>query len=156
MSRYLFGVLLASLVLTIGSGLGGFNRLFADSSQTTKALPEDGGKGLGSLPIEQAGRLVKRQSQPQAGATQAVGANVGSSPAAPAASGVGMAANSTPSSTPAQSPIPPQTSPNVIPRPSQPAPVVPRGDISPIQPNLVKPENLQPQNQPLDSIPALW
>ncbi|MFZ4638978.1 MAG: hypothetical protein ACOYMP_01060 [Nodosilinea sp.] len=153
MSRYLFGVLLASLVLTIGSGLGGFNRLFAESSQTTKALPEDGSKGLGSLPIEQAGRLVKRQSQPQPGATQAVGANVGSSPAA---SSVGMAANSTPSSTPAQSPIPPQPSPNVIPRPSQPAPVVPRGDISPIQPNLVKPENLQPQNQPLDSIPALW
>ncbi|MFM7471272.1 MAG: hypothetical protein LVS60_12975 [Nodosilinea sp. LVE1205-7] len=149
MSRYLLGVLLASLLLTIGSGLTSVSRLFADSSQDSKALNNKSSPGLGSLPIEQAGRLVKRQSQPEASATQAVGAHAespntvnGSTSTTP------MATNSTEATTLPQ--------PNPTPEGSNNAPVVPTGDISPIQPNLVKPENLRPQNQPLDSIPALW
>ncbi|MBU6230402.1 MAG: hypothetical protein KGQ93_11990 [Cyanobacteria bacterium REEB459] len=139
MSRYLIGVLLASLFLSVG--WGGASRLFADSSQTPTNSNNQSSDGLGSAPVEQAGRLVKRQSQPGSAGIRAVGANAGGSKTA-----------ASPNSSLTPKPFPP----NVVPSVSAVAPVAPTGDISPIQPDLVKPENLRPQNQPLDSVPALW
>ncbi len=104
---------------------------------------------LGSLPVEQAGRLARRQSDPQVAPTAAVGANVSNAPASSR-------------SQPATTPVQPftsraQTPPSVTISPNQATPTVPSGDISPLQPDLVRPGGDQPPPNPeLDAIPALW
>ena len=80
MNRYLIGAVMAGLVLLGMAGAGRLGRLFADSGQTGQAVKSQASAALGSLPVEQAGRLVRRQSDPQ-GPTAAVGANVSNAPA---------------------------------------------------------------------------
>jgi len=151
MNRYLIGAVMAGMVLLGMAGAGRLGRLFADPGQTGQAVKSQASAALGSLPVEQAGRLVRRQSDPQGPPTAAVGAN------APASS------RSQPASTPAQptttrAQTPPSVtiSPNQA-TPAQATPTVPSGDISPLQPDLVRPGGDQPQPNPeLDAIPALW
>ena len=151
MNRYLIGAVMAGLVLLAMAGAG---RLFADPGQTGQAAKSKASAAVGSLPVEQAGRLVRRQSDPQGASTAAVGANVSNAPGS---------SRSQPASTPAQpattraQTAPPVTiSPNQA-IPAQTTPTVPGGDISPLQPDLVRPGGDQPQPNPeLDAIPALW
>ncbi|MFM7529055.1 MAG: hypothetical protein ACKO63_11345 [Nodosilinea sp.] len=146
MNRYLIGAVMAGLVLLGMVGAGRLGRLFADPGQTGQAAKSQASAALGSLPVEQAGRLAQRQSDPQGAPTAAVGAN------APASS----------RSQPATTPVQPfttqsQTPPSVTISPNQATPTVPSGDISPLQPDLVRPGGDQPSPNPdLDAIPALW
>ena len=156
MNRYLIGAVMAGLVLLGMAGAGRLGRLFADSGQTGQAVKSQASAALGSLPVEQAGRLARRQSDPQGAPTAAVGANVSNAPAN---------SRSQPPATrsqPATTPVQPftsraQTPPSVTISPNQATPTVPSGDISPLQPDLVRPGGDQPQPNPeLDAIPALW
>jgi hypothetical protein len=146
MNRYLIGAVMAGLVLLGMVGAGRLGRLFADPGRTDQSAKSQASAALGSLPVEQAGRLARRQSDPQVAPTAAVGAN------APASS----------RSQPATTPVQPfttqsQTPPSVTISPNQATPTVPSGDISPLQPDLVRPGGDQPQPNPeLDAIPALW
>jgi hypothetical protein len=158
MNRFVIGGILAAIVLLM---MGGINRLFADRQpgtarldRTTAPTTETG--DLGSLPVEQAGQLVRRQSDLANGGAAATSDTVfnnqdlgqtsgGMSPGdraiiAPNTTGTAGANN------------------NVIPRTGQPA-TSPAfgGDIAPIQPNLVQPgAGQRPDDADLDSIPALW
>jgi hypothetical protein len=153
MNRYLIGAVMAGLVLLGMVGVGRLGRMFADPAQTGQAAKSQASAALGSLPVEQAGRLVRRQSDPQGAPTAAVGANV-SSPAA--------STRAQPATAPSQPVSPGQTSPPVTlnpnqPTPAQTTPTAPSGDISPLQPDLVRPGGDRPQpNADLDAIPALW
>jgi hypothetical protein len=155
MNRFIIGGILAALVLML---TGGLNRFLGDrsegeqlaSQQNTTAQDAD---GLGALPLEQAGRLVQRQSEVSANGTAATGNSTftdqGSNRATISPNNTGTTgANGV---TPAPG--------NVIPRTGA-ATTFPAtgGDIAPIQPGLVQPDAVQrPAPDPeLDSIPALW
>ncbi|MGB3201449.1 MAG: hypothetical protein WBA99_11125 [Nodosilinea sp.] len=161
MNRFIIGGILAAVVAMLA---GGLNRVLSDradgstegariSSQSTRTEQGNGGD-LGSVPLEQAGQLVQRQSDVGAGGPAAVGDNVftdqgaGTGPAgqraeiSPGSAGTGAAAPG-----------------NVIPRTGG-AVTFPAttGDIAPLQPGLVQP-GVTPGPAPdpeLDSIPALW
>jgi hypothetical protein len=156
MNRFMIGGILAALVVMLP---GVFNRLMGDrsegarlaSQQNTTAQNAD---GLGTLPLEQAGRLVQRQSE--VGTNNGTAATGNSSfidqggdraTISPATTGTTGANGVTPAPG------------NVIPRTGA-ATTFPAtgGDIAPIQPGLVQPDAVQrPAPDPdLDSIPALW
>jgi hypothetical protein len=161
MNRYIVGAIMAGLALLAMSGIGGVNGLFADNTRLRDNLSADD-SSLGTLPIEQAGRIVQRQGPATTGVTPATGTTIGDTMApnggvpndiSPEASyttptGVG---NNIPNATirPAQT--------NVIPRVPEAGQLSTTGDIAPIQPGLIRPETSLPTSDPeLDSIPALW
>ncbi|WP_035984900.1 hypothetical protein [Leptolyngbya sp. KIOST-1] len=166
MNRFIIGGILAAMVVML---TGGLNRLFRDrpqgaqlASQRNTALQQPGqqaGNDLGSVPLEQAGRLVQRQSE--------VGTNGIPAPG-DSAFGTQTNGNGDPFGRAVISPDQTGTAPaagNVIPRtggattfPANTSPPNTGGDIAPIQPGLVQPGEVpRPAPDPdLDSIPALW
>ncbi|MBE9137608.1 hypothetical protein IQ254_10345 [Nodosilinea sp. LEGE 07088] len=154
MNRFVIGGILAAIVVLL---TGSLSRLLGDRS------PEPGLVGsqpnttetgdLGSLPVEQAGQLVRRQSDLGAGGIPTSPDTVfNDQPGATMPSGRStLSPDTTGTFTPAPG--------NVIPRPGDtatyPANV---GDIAPVQPGLVQP-GVRPENPTdpdIDSIPALW
>ncbi len=156
MNRYFIGAIMAGLVLLALSRVGGENRLVADNAnQPGGELRAASDSGLGTLPIDQAGRIAQRQTQPTGGVPAAGTGALGQMPA----NGTGTATFTAPAGT--GQPIPNATiSPGatgVAPRPATGNQFPATGDISPVQPDLVRPETLpaNPDQDP-DSIPALW
>lgn len=155
MNRFIIGGILAALVVML---TGGLNRFLGDRSQDAPVARQQSNTvqnvdDLGTLPLEQAGRLVQRQSE--------VGTSTGVS-----ATGdntfIDQGNNRStisPNNTGATGTSGGTAAGNVIPRTgaatTYPAP---GGDIAPIQPGLVQPDEVQrPAPDPdLDSIPALW
>jgi hypothetical protein len=151
MNRYIAGGLLAALVLLVSSGLNGLGRLLPVSGITEPPRPSER-EALGTSPIEQAGRVVQRQS----GATVAVPDTTFQDPTIRSGNGA-IGAPVAPLDIP-ETEIRPQT-PNVIPRPGEaPQATTVTGDVSPIQPELIQPGATDRPgiDQDLDSIPALW
>lgn len=160
MNRFVIGGVLAALVMML---MGGLNRLMSDRSQDPQpngqAAQGQNADGLGTLPLDQAGRLVQRQSEVgSTNGTPASGDNTfgdgsfidqGNQRATISPNGTGTTGSN--GVTPASG--------NVIPRTGG-ATTFPAtgGDIAPIQPGLVQPDAVQrPAPDPdLDSIPALW
>jgi hypothetical protein len=152
MNRFVIGGILAAIVVLL---TGSLSRLLGDRS------PESGLIGvsadtaqtgdLGSLPVEQAGQLVRRQSDLGAnGIPTSSDAVFNNQPGTMPSGGSTLSPDTTGTFT---------TPGNVIPRTggavTYPANV---GDIAPVQPGLVQP-GVRPQNPTdpdLDSIPALW
>ena len=173
MNRFVIGGILASIVVAL---TGGINRLFADRSQTSSltnrpstslqqsdSVASAPASDLGSLPVEQAGQLVRRQSEASAGGISAASNSVFTDQGAGAAPPNGRAIIA-PTNTATQGAD--GTFTTVNPAPGN---VIPRttgtttfstttttGDISPIQPNLVQPGVQRPGDPDLESIPALW
>ncbi|PSR12679.1 hypothetical protein C8255_26280 [filamentous cyanobacterium CCP3] len=162
MNRFIIGGILAAIAVMLA---GGLNQLLSDrsadgpegariSSQGDATTQANGGD-LGSVPIEQAGQLVQRQSEVGANGISATGDSVfGNQGTVPP----GDRAIISPNTTGTTGDIAP-TSGNVIPRPGEAATFpAATGDIAPIQPGLVQPgEVTRPAPDPeLDSIPALW
>ncbi|MBW4486071.1 MAG: hypothetical protein KME14_26410 [Tildeniella torsiva UHER 1998/13D] len=156
MNRFMIGGILAALVLML---TGGLNRLLGDRSQNAPLASQQNSTAqdvndLGTLPLEQAGRLVQRQSE--------VGSNNGISATGNSTfpdQGSGRATIS-PSNTGAGTDGFTAAPGNVIPRTGA-ATTYPTtgGDIAPIQPGLVQPGVVEQRPAPdpdLDSIPALW
>ena len=153
MNRFIIAGVLAAIVALM---MGGMNQLFADRQPDTARLdrttaPTTEGNDLGSLPVEQAGQLVRRQSDLANGATAARSDTVFN--------------NQDPGMTPGdRAIIAPGTAGtadtnNIIPRTGQAGtrPNYGGGDIAPIQPGLVQPgAGERPDDSDLDSIPALW
>jgi hypothetical protein len=159
MNRFVIGGILAAIVVMLA---GGVNRLWSDrvddsaegariSSQPTTTGQDNGGD-LGSVPIEQAGQLVQRQSEVGTNGISATGDSVfGNQGTVPPGDRAVISPNTTGTATPAPG--------NVIPRTGGAATFpTTTGDIAPIQPGLVQPgEVTRPAPDPdLDSIPALW
>lgn len=157
MNRFIIGGVLAALVLML---MGGLNRFLGDRTQEGGVASQQDAAAqdaddLGALPLEQAGRLVQRQSEVSTNRTAATGnssfTDQGSDRAtiSPANTGT-TGANSV---TPAPG--------NVIPRTGAATTPTTGGDIAPIDPNLVQPgvegRVQRPAPDPnVDSIPALW
>jgi hypothetical protein len=145
MNRYIGAGLLAALAVLIGSGLDNVGailpRFGSDESRVTPPV--------GTQPIEQAGKVVRRQ-----------GETVGTVPTAPFPSGSEMIQGT---NVPTQNGLPAQDgtqpTPNVIPRTTGVAPATTTtGDVAPIQEDLVRSgaSDLPEVDEGLDSIPALW
>ncbi|MBD2231395.1 hypothetical protein [Phormidium tenue] len=161
MNRFIIGGILAALVMML---TGGLNRLTGDrnpegglaSQQDTTAQNAD---GLGSLPIEQAGRLAQRQSEVGTNGTAATGnssfTDQGSNRATISPANTGTVGTNT--GTTGANGVNPAPG-NVIPRTGAATTYPTSGDIAPIQPSLVQSDAVQrPAPDPdLDSIPALW
>lgn len=169
MNRFIIGGILAAIAVML---TGGMNRLLSDrsddnaegariSSQSDTTSQDNG--DLGSVPIEQAGQLVQRQSEvgTNGNGISATGdsafGNQGTVPPgdraiiSPNTTGTAGTAGTAGGATPAPG--------NVIPRTGETATFpAATGDIAPIQPGLVQPgEVTRPAPDPdLDSIPALW
>lgn len=162
MNRFIIGGILAAVVAILASGL---DQVLGDrgddstggariSSQST-TTDQDNGGNLGSVPLEQAGQLVQRQSEVGTGGPAAVGDTVfddqGAGTAPPGQRAEISPGGSAGTATPAPG--------NVIPRTGGAATYpATTGDIAPIQPGLVQP-GVTPGPAPdpeLDSIPALW
>lgn len=158
MNRFMIGGILAALVLML---TGGLNRLLGDRSQEAPLASQQNTTAqnvndLGTLPLEQAGRLVQRQSE--------VGSNNGISATGDSTftdQGSGRATISPPNTGTSTGTAGTSGAPgNVIPRTGA-ATTYPTtgGDIAPIQPGLVQPGVVEQRPAPdpdLDSIPALW
>ncbi|HSM84270.1 MAG TPA: hypothetical protein VLS96_21450 [Nodosilinea sp.] len=156
MNRFVIGGILAAIVVLL---TGSLNRLLSDSEGGRVAARRDSTDqavgDLGTLPIEQAGRLVQRQSQ--------VGSNPGTR-----AGGDSVFGNQGEVVPPGQRSIisPDNTGAagagagagNVIPRAGGATTFPATGDVAPIQPDLVQPgATPRPTPDPdLESIPALW
>ncbi len=160
MNRFIIGGILAAIAVML---TGGLNRMLSDraeddpdrtriSSQSDTTTQSNGGN-LGSVPLEQAGQLVQRQSEVGTNGISATGNSTftdqGSNRATISPNATGTAGGNGVSPAPG----------NVIPR-ADGAATFPAatGDIAPIQPGLVQPgEVTRPAPDPdLDSIPALW
>ena len=155
MNRFIIGGILAAIVVALTGGLG---RMFTESDSQAELTSvnrnnnnNQGETGdLGTLPVEQAGQLVRRQSdvgtrttsdfvgQDPQGMPQ--GGRPDISPEITGAAGAAGAAG------------------NVIPRTDQTTTFpTTSGDIAPVQPGLVQPGvDQRPIDPDLDSIPALW
>ncbi len=161
MNRFIIGGILAALVMML-TGWG--NRFLGDrapdgglASQRDDASQGDttaqNVDGLGTLPLEQAGRLAQRQSEVgtngAAAASNSTFTDQGSDRATISPTNTGTTGSNGVAPAPG----------NVIPRTGA-ATTFPTtgGDIAPIQPDLVRPDAVQrPTTDPdLDSIPALW
>lgn len=160
MNRFMIGGILAALVLML---TGGLNRLLGNRSQETPLARQQNttaqnADGLGTLPLDQAGRLVQRQSE--VGTNNGISAtgnstftDQGSSRTtfSPSATGTATGTAGTNGFT--------APAGNVIPRTGA-ATTFPAtgGDIAPIQPELVRPGVVveTPPPDSVDSIPALW
>ncbi|MGB3309310.1 MAG: hypothetical protein WBG32_04085 [Nodosilinea sp.] len=158
MNRFIIGGIMAAIVVMMA---GGLNRLLSDrfddsaegsriSSQPTTTGQANNGD-LGSVPLEQAGQLVQRQSEVGANGISATGDSaLGTQGTVPGERSV-ISPDTTGTATPAPG--------NVIPRTGGAATFpATTGDVAPIQPGLVQPgEVTRPAPDPdLDSIPALW
>ena len=136
MNRFVIGGILAALVVVL---TGSLTRLLGEPKQPGDIAAED----LGSLPVEQAGMLVRRQSDSVTSIPDESFPNP----------------TQTPGPNPTQTPEPFISDPNVIPLPGA-TPTYPpnTGDVAPIQPSLVQPgvDPQRPIDPDLDSIPALW
>jgi hypothetical protein len=157
MNRFIIGAIMAGLVLLALSGIGGVNRFFSDNDRLRSDLRAEGDSSLGTLPIDQAGRIVRRQTQ-AANGIPATGTATFGQTGLPA-DGSGPSSFTTPGVT--GQPIPSATiSPTattVAPRTGTNNQFSSTGDVSPVQPDLVRPETLPPaSDQNLESIPALW
>ncbi len=159
MNRFIIGGILAAIVVALTGGLG---RMFTESDSQTRVTSVDRNNnnadnpgeagGLGSLPVEQAGQLVRRQSDvgtgtsmnPNFGGSDPQGMPPGGRPdISPETTGAAGAAGTTGSNAPRidQTTTFPTTG----------------GDIAPVQPRLVQPGvDQRPIDPDLDSIPALW
>jgi hypothetical protein len=142
MNRYIAAGFLAAVVAMLGSGLDnlldGIGSIIPSRSQ-----PEPG-----AASIEQAGRVVQRQSQ------AATGIGFDNTPEDDAL--VRRPNGSSQGIPPVE--IAPQDI-NLTPQPVDAAPGTSiRGDLAPIQPDLIQPgtPDLPGADQDLDSIPALW
>ena len=165
MNRFIIGGILAAIAVML---VGGLNRLvnsigdgpegarIARQSDTTL---QSNGSDLGSVPIEQAGQLVQRQSEVGTNGISATGDAVFGNQTNGSGDPFGRAVIS-----PDQTGTAPAAG-NVIPRtgeattfPANTSPPNTGGDIAPIQPGLVQPgEVTRPAPETdLDSIPALW
>lgn len=155
MNRYVLGGIVLGLVLVALSGLAGVNRLASSNDNQHRQL-RNSTDNLGTLPIDQAGRVVRRQgdSAPAAPTVQSPTGSFSQQSelsADPASSQDSFIA---PAGGVPNREIRPAT-PNVIPQ--QPASTTPSGDIDPVNPNLVRPEMSPPTTDPdLEPIPALW
>lgn len=156
MNRFIIGGILAAIVVALTGGLG---RMFTESDAQTRVTsvnPDNnnaenlGEAGdLGSLPVEQAGQLVRRQSDVGTG-TRTTPDFIGQDPG-------GMPPGGRPDISPEAAGTA-GTAGNVIPRLNQ-TTTFPTtgGDIAPIDSDLVRPDNREPPIEPpVDSIPALW
>lgn len=158
MNRFVIGGILAAVVVLL---TGSLNRLLGDRSQSPEstglqASNTEAPSDMGSLPVEQAGQLVRRQSDVGSGGISASSDTVFNDQP-----GAGMPPGGRPTISPGGSTagtVAPQAD-NVIPRAGA-ADTFPAntGDISPIQPGLVQPgaDPQRPIDPDLDSIPALW
>jgi hypothetical protein len=160
MNRFIIGGILAAIVVALTGGLG---RMFTESDAQTgltgvnrdnNNVDNQGSTGdLGSLPVEQAGQLVRRQSDASTG-TRTNPDFVGQDPQ-------GMPSGGRPDISPETTGAAGTagTTGNVIPRTNNQTATFPTtgGDIAPIQPELVQPGvGPRPIDPDLDSIPALW
>lgn len=162
MNRFMIGGILAALVLTL---MGGLNRLLGDRSQETPLASQQNTTAqdvndLGTLPLEQAGQLVQRQSEvatnngiPATGDSTFIDQGNGRATISPSNAGTATGTTGTNGVTAAPG--------NVIPRTGE-ANTFPTtgGDIAPIVQDLVRPpgevvDPRPPQPNP-DPIPALW
>ncbi|TVQ12695.1 MAG: hypothetical protein EA368_03370 [Leptolyngbya sp. DLM2.Bin27] len=161
MNRFIIGGILAAIVIGLTGGLG---RIFTDTNarqegagQTTAGQNNGAAGDLGSLPIEQAGQLARRQSEVGNNGVGITSDFLGQDP-------VGIPPGGRPDISP---PAAGQTGTagmtgsngNVIPRTGETATFpTTGGDIAPIQPGLVQPgvDLQRPSDPDLDSIPALW
>lgn len=169
MNRFIIGGILAAMVVLL---TGSLNRFFTDRDQApslaTRSLADsvtsDSARSetvsdLGSLPVEQAGQLVRRQSDVNAGGVSATSDSVFTEQGAGATPPGGRAIISPANTGTVGSSGTVNSAPgNVIPRTgaaaTSPTTV---GDIAPIQPDLVQPgAGQRPTDPELDSIPALW
>ncbi|MEA5447865.1 hypothetical protein VB780_04740 [Leptolyngbya sp. CCNP1308] len=160
MNRFMIGGILAALVLML---MGGLNRILGDRSQEAPLASQQNTTAqdvsdLGTLPLEQAGRLVQRQSEvgtnngiAATGDSTFIDQGSGRTTISPSNTGTATGTAGTNGVTAAPG--------NVIPRTGA-ATTYPTtgGDIAPIQPGLVQPGVVErPAPDPdLDSIPALW
>ncbi|MFH7242778.1 MAG: hypothetical protein ACHWZW_07995 [Spirulina sp.] len=159
MNRYALGGAIGLLMLLALSGMGGLDRLFQGNGAGRGDLSA-ADDTLGTLPIEQAGQVVQRQSSPTPG-IPATGTNIPGTPTSvsgdfpPTNGGFTAPAGTPPTLNPTQPGIPQ----NVIPQ-SGGATTLPAqvGDIAPVQPGLVQPDPVPPvtDDPELESIPALW
>lgn len=154
MNRYVIGSILASIVLLASNGLRGFANLFPSSPDQRDNVDFSDGS-LGTLPIEQAGRLAQRQSQVTPGGVRTSSDSVTN----PSASGQPEPFQDSFRSAPNMAPnaVNNQTPGNVIPQGGTTAQQLPAsGDIAPLQPDLIRPGTQPAPDRDLDSIPALW
>ena len=157
MNRFIIGGILAAIVVALTGGLG---RMFTESDSQTGLTSvnrnnnnNQGETGdLGTLPVEQAGQLVRRQSDVGTG-TPTTSDFVGQDPQ-------GMPPGGRPDISPETTGAvgTAGTTGNVIPRTNQTTTFpTTSGDIAPVQPGLVQPGvDQRPIDPDLDSIPALW
>lgn len=159
MNRYVLGGATVFLLLVALWGGGGISQRLRGNAQVQNGTQPDNGT-LGTLPIEQAGQVVRRQGGDPAPIDPLPmdPDNLTPENSRPPASGSFTTPGDIP---PTIRPSSPPTNPpqNVIPRQgvtTLPAPV--GGDIAPVQPDLVRPDPLPPviDDPGLESIPALW
>lgn len=155
MNRFVIGGILAALVLMLTGGLNRFLGMGAQEEQLASQpdTTTQNADGLGTLPLEQAGRLVQRQSEVSSNGISATGNTTFTDQGSDRATISPTAAGATGASGTTAAPG------NVIPRTGAAATFpATSGDIAPIQPSLVQPDAVQrPTPDPeLDSIPALW
>ncbi|NMF85859.1 hypothetical protein [Nodosilinea sp. P-1105] len=141
MNRYVIGGILATLVMAIASGLGPIGFGEANDRSPRASTPEQ--EALGTRPIERAGQIVQRQSQ----------ANNAAVPITPDSALTDPQDIFSDLAEPTISPAPN----NVIPQTGADTTASGFGDISPVQPDLVRPGVTAPSDDSdLDAIPALW
>lgn len=168
MNRYVLGGVLLGLVFIALSGITGNNRTArsnttqgqTDRSQPDRSQPNrNGTRDLGTLPIDQAGRVIRRQGD----GASSLSTDPPTTEAFPQQSELAPDPASTPDSFTAPAPAAgPNSGMRPVPNnviPQQPANTSPSvsGDIDVVNPNLVRPEMQPPTTSPdLDPIPALW
>lgn len=145
MNRYIVGGILAALVMAATSGLGPLSVQGQDDRAPRTEAPGD--EALGTRPIERAGRIAQRQSQ--GNNDEPVSISPDAQPTDP-----------TPTFPDGAQTFPPQessTPSDVIPRGDVAPATTASGDISPVQPELVRPGvTSSVDDSDLDAIPALW
>ncbi|TVP68371.1 MAG: hypothetical protein EA342_06070 [Leptolyngbya sp. LCM1.Bin17] len=138
MNRYVIGGILATLFMAIVSGLGPIGG-GANDRGPRASTPEQ--EALGTRPIERAGQIIRRQSQANAAV-----------PMAPDSALTDQQDIFSDLAAPTLSPAPN----HVIPQTEADASASEFGDVSPVQPDLVRPGVAPPDDSDLDAIPALW
>lgn len=161
MNRFIIGGIVAAIAVMLTGGLSQLlSARFEDGPERTRissqsdTTTQGNGGDLGSVPLEQAGQLVQRQSEVGTNGISATGDSAfgnQSNGTVPSGDRAVISPSTTGGATPAPG--------NVIPR-TDGAATFPAttGDVAPIQPGLVQPgEATRPAPDPeLDSIPALW
>jgi hypothetical protein len=147
MNRYIGGGLLAALILLLSSGVDRLGTIWPNFGASERLQGRDL-VPVGTLPIEQAGRVVQRQGERSRAMPNSV-FNTDPFNQNRTAPRTEIA----PQNIPASEIRPPTV--DVIPRTGGAAPATTTtGDVAPIQSDLVQPGS--PGDRDLDSIPALW